>query len=65
MQSIEDLNRKFTAVIRKLASHDRYFKVVFDELKKLTTSQPLRAGKLASPQRANRKVVLFQPGIVH
>jgi hypothetical protein len=34
------LNRKFAAVIRKLSTHDKYFKVVFDELKRLTTEQP-------------------------
>jgi len=33
--SNEELNRKFAAVIRKLATHDKYFTVVFDELKKL------------------------------
>jgi len=32
----EELNRKFAAVIRKLSTHDKYFRVVFDELKKLT-----------------------------
>ena len=32
----EELNRKFTAVIKKLSTHDKYFRVVFDELKKLT-----------------------------
>ena len=37
LASNEQLNRKFTAVIRKLSEHDSYFKVVFDELKKLTT----------------------------
>ena len=36
LESNEGLNRKFAVVIRKLATHDRYFKVVFDELKKLT-----------------------------
>ena len=36
LESNEDLNRKFALVIRKLATHDKYFKVVFDELKKLT-----------------------------
>ena len=36
LESNEELNRKFTAVIRKLATHDKYFTVVFDELKKLT-----------------------------
>jgi hypothetical protein len=35
LASNEELNRKFTAVIRKLATHDKYFTVVFDELKKL------------------------------
>jgi hypothetical protein len=35
LESNEELNRKFTAVIRKLAMHDKYFTVVFDELKKL------------------------------
>lgn len=37
LQSNEELNRKFNAVIRKLAEHDKYFRVVFDELRKLTT----------------------------
>ena len=36
MESNEELNRKFTAVIRKLSTHDKYFRIVFDELKKLT-----------------------------
>jgi hypothetical protein len=35
LESNEELNRKFTAVLRKLASHDKYFTLVFDELKKL------------------------------
>ncbi|MFS8084614.1 MAG: ORF6N domain-containing protein [Acidobacteriota bacterium] len=43
LESNEELNRKFAAVIRKLAAHDKYFTVVFDELKKLTTqSTPTR-----------------------
>lgn len=37
LESNEDLNRKFAAVVRKLAEHDKYFTVVFNELKKLTT----------------------------
>jgi phage regulator Rha-like protein len=37
LYSNQELNRKFAAVIRKLATHDKYFKVVFDELEKLTT----------------------------
>lgn len=36
LESNEELNRKFTDVIRKLSTHDKYFRVVFDELKKLT-----------------------------
>lgn len=36
LESNEELNRKFAAVIRKLSTHDKYFKVVFDELKRLT-----------------------------
>jgi hypothetical protein len=36
LESNEELNRKFAAVIRRLSTHDKYFKVVFDELKKLT-----------------------------
>jgi hypothetical protein len=35
LDSNEELNRKFAAVLRKLATHDKYFTVVFDELKKL------------------------------
>ncbi len=40
LESNEGLNRKFAAVIRKLSTHDKYFKVVFDELKKLA-EQPI------------------------
>ncbi len=36
LESNEELNRKFAAVIRKLSTHDKYFQVVFNELKKLT-----------------------------
>jgi hypothetical protein len=36
LESDEELNRKFSAVIRRLTTHEKYFKVVFDELKKLT-----------------------------
>jgi hypothetical protein len=35
LETNEELNRKFAAVIRKLSTHDKYFKVVLDELKKL------------------------------
>jgi len=37
LESNEELNRKFAAVIRKLGEHDKYFKVVFDELEKLSS----------------------------
>lgn len=40
LESNEELNRKFVAVIRKLSTHDKYFQVVFSELKKLT-EQPV------------------------
>src|SRR5436190_14630724 len=36
LESNEELNRRFAAVIRKLGHHDKYFKVVFDELAKLS-----------------------------
>jgi len=36
LDSNEELNRKFDAVIRKISTHDKYFKVVFNELKRLT-----------------------------
>ncbi|HKG77776.1 MAG TPA: ORF6N domain-containing protein [Pyrinomonadaceae bacterium] len=40
LETNEELNRKFTGVIRKLSVHDKYFRVVFDELKKLTEKPP-------------------------
>jgi hypothetical protein len=36
LESNVELNRKFAGVIRKLGEHDKYFKVVFDELDKLS-----------------------------
>ena len=36
LESNEELNRKFASVMRKLSTHDKYFQVVFDELKRLT-----------------------------
>jgi len=43
LESNEELNRKFASVLRKLAAHDKYFTVVFDELKKLTAApNPVR-----------------------
>lgn len=41
LESNEELNRKFVAVIRKLSTHDKYFQVVFSELKKLTEQPAL------------------------
>jgi hypothetical protein len=40
LESNEELNRKFTEVIRKLSTHDKYFRVVFEELRKLTEQPP-------------------------
>jgi hypothetical protein len=36
LESNEELNRKFAAVIRKLSTHDKYFRVVLDENRKLS-----------------------------
>ena len=36
LETNEELNRKFAAVIKKLSTHDNYFKVVFNELKKMS-----------------------------
>jgi hypothetical protein len=51
LESNEELNRKFMAVIRKLATHDKYFTVVFDELKKLN-----------EPPIPSRKQIGFKTG---
>jgi len=40
LETNEELNRRFAAVIRKLSTHDKYFRVVFDELKKLNEKPP-------------------------
>ena len=45
LESNEELNQKFAAVIRKLATHDKYFTIVFDELKKLNEPPPTRPRK--------------------
>lgn len=50
LESNEELNRKFAAVIRKLSTHDKYFTVVFDELK-----------KLAAQPTTTRKQIGFKP----
>jgi hypothetical protein len=44
--SNEELNRKFSALERKLAVHDAQFKIVFDELRKL----------IAAPERPRRAI---------
>lgn len=44
LESNDELNRKFAAVIRQLSTHDKYFQVVFNELKKLT-EQPVTSRK--------------------
>ena len=44
LEANEELNRKFAAVIKKLSTHDKYFRVVFDELKKLT-EKPVSSGR--------------------
>jgi len=41
LESNEELNRKFAAVIRTLGEHDKYFKIVFDELEKLSNPRVL------------------------
>ena len=51
LESNEELNRKFAAVIRKLSTHDKYFQVVFDELKRLT-DRPVHARKEIGFKRA-------------
>jgi len=51
LETNEELNRKFGAVIRKLSTHDKYFRIVFDELKKLAQNQFLQADKSDSKDR--------------
>ncbi len=53
LESNEELNRKFAAVIRKLATHDKYFQVVFDELKRLT-DQPAPSHKQIGFKTTNK-----------
>lgn len=53
LETNEELNRKFTAVIRRLSAHDKYFRVVFEELKRLT-EQPAASRKQIG-FKANRK----------
>lgn len=44
LESNEELNRKFATVVKKLSSHDKYFQVVFNELKRLN-EQPVESRK--------------------
>jgi hypothetical protein len=44
LETNEELNRKFIVVMKKLSAHDKYFQVVFGELKKLTEKPP-RSGR--------------------
>ena len=53
LESNEELNRKFAAVIRKLSTHDKYFRVVFDELRKLA-EQPTSSRKTIGFKVSNR-----------
>ena len=53
LETNEELNRKFAAVIRKLSTHDKYFRVVFDELKKLT-EQPSSPRKTIGFKSTNK-----------
>ncbi|MGI8735232.1 MAG: zinc-binding dehydrogenase [Pyrinomonadaceae bacterium] len=62
LESNEDLSRKFASVIRKLSTHDKYFKVVFDELKRLTQqyslSEAAEAVRYVEEGHARGKVVI-------
>ena len=58
LESNEELNRKFAAVIRKLSTHDKYFRVVFDELGKLT-EQPSSPRKTIG-FKADRQILRSQ-----
>lgn len=48
----EELNRKFAVVIKKLSTHDKYFRVVFDELKKLTNKPVSSARQIGFKRRS-------------
>jgi hypothetical protein len=50
LESNEELNRKFAAVLKKLATHDKYFKVVFDELRKLNEQPVSKARQIGFKQ---------------
>jgi phage regulator Rha-like protein len=46
LQSNDELNRKLTAIERKLVVHDAQFKIVFDELRKM----------IAAPEKPRRQI---------
>src|SRR5438132_1518356 len=48
LESNEELNRKFTAVIRKLATHDKYFTVCLTSSRSLLPNRFRHAVRLAS-----------------
>ena len=52
LETNEELNRKFAAVIRKLSKHDKYFRVVFDELQKLTEKPPSSGRQIGFKRRS-------------
>ena len=52
LETNEELNRKFAVVIRKLSTHDKYFRVVFDELKKLTEKPPSSGRQIGFKRRS-------------
>ena len=52
LETNEELNRKFAAVIRKLSTHDKYFRVVFDELNKLTEKPPPSGRQIGFKRRS-------------
>jgi len=59
MESNEELNRKFVAVITKLSAHDQYFKVVFDELRKLAEAPPPSRKQIGLGRTRRRKCVRY------
>ena len=40
LETNEELNRKFGVVMKQLTTHEKYFQVVFDELKRMTEAPP-------------------------
>ena len=52
LETNEELNRKFVAVLKKLSTHDKYFTVVFAELKKLTEKPPPSGRQIGFKRRS-------------